>query len=267
MKFTLHSTSVAMVDERLRIVVADDHPSIRENLRALLSAERDLIVVAVAKNGEEALRLTRQHDADVLVVDGDMPGADGVSVARALRSLGSKTRIVLYTMRSELCDLGYQAGVAACVTKDAPYELLVDAVRAAGIYLLDHRRAQAKPEVLVVEDDDVSRDMLVTGLTEVGFKVRAAPNGERALAQCAEHDPDVILLDLLMPVMNGREFMRAYRGSGRGHARVMTMSALTRGAQIARELGCDASVRKPFDLSELIGQLLALARTGAAATL
>jgi two-component system OmpR family response regulator len=109
--------------------------------------------------------------------------------------------------------------------------------------------------------------MLVTGLSEAGFDVRAAPNGERALAACADRDPDVILLDLLMPVMNGREFMRAYRGSGRGHARVMTMSALTRGAEIARELGCDASVRKPFDLSELVGQLFALTRTGAAATL
>jgi CheY-like chemotaxis protein len=252
-----------MVDERLRIVVADDHPSIRENLRALLNAEADLAVVAVAKNGDEALRLTRQHDADVLVVDGDMPGADGLAVTRALRSLKARTRIVLYTMRSELCDLGYPAGVAACVTKDAPYELLVDAVRAAGIYLLDHRKAKAKPEVLVVEDDDVSRDMLVTGLSEVGFQVRSAPNGERALAQCADHDPDVILLDLLMPVMGGREFLRAYRSGGRGRARILTMSALTRSPEIARELGCDASVMKPFDFSELIGKVFALTQTPA----
>ncbi len=246
-------------ETRLRIVVADDHPSIRENLRALLNAEPDLLVVDVAKNGLDAARLVRRHGADVLIVDADMPGADGISVTGALRASGARTRVIVYTMRTELCERACAAGAAACVSKDVPYGLLVDAVRAAGIYLVDRRSTSPRPKVLVVEDDDASREMLVTALGELGFQVSAAPNGERALVECARQEPDVIVLDLLMPVMSGRDFLRAYRRRPSRRARIVALSALPRAPEIARELGCDVRLTKPLDIGQLVRSVAVLA--------
>jgi DNA-binding NarL/FixJ family response regulator len=114
---------------RLRIVVADDHPSIRENLRYLLNAEADLHVVGAARDGASAVRMALELRADVLVVDYDLPDHDGLSVARALRQAGSSTRVVLYTMENDIAPYAAQSWVDAWVSKDASPAVLMEAIR------------------------------------------------------------------------------------------------------------------------------------------
>ena len=116
----------------LRIVVADDHPSIRENLRYLLNAEPGLVVVGVAKDGHDALRLVQATRPDVLVLDSDMRDLGGIEVAQTLRRDGSRIGIVLYTLDGDVCAEAKDVGVDACVTKDSPPSLLIDAIRGAG---------------------------------------------------------------------------------------------------------------------------------------
>lgn len=118
----------------LRVVVADDHPSIRENLRYLLNAELGLVVVGVAKDGHDALRVVHATRPDVLVVDSDMPDLKGLQVAETLRSEGTQVGIVLYTLDGDACIESAASGVDACVTKDSPTSMLIDAI---------HRAAQA----------------------------------------------------------------------------------------------------------------------------
>jgi DNA-binding NarL/FixJ family response regulator len=113
----------------LRIVVADDHPSIRENLRYLLNAELGLLVVGAAKDGHDALRLVHATRPDVLVVDSDMRDLKGLQVAETLRSDGSQIGIVLYTLDGDACIESAASGVDACVTKDSPAAVLIDAIR------------------------------------------------------------------------------------------------------------------------------------------
>ena len=113
----------------LRVVVADDHPSIRENLRYLLNDELGLVVVGVAKDGHDALRLVHATRPDVLVVDSDMEDLKGREVAATLRRDGSQIGIVLYTLDSEACVDAEASGVDACVTKDSPPSMLTDAIR------------------------------------------------------------------------------------------------------------------------------------------
>jgi len=115
----------------LRIVVADDHPSIRENLRYLLNAELGMVVVGVAGDGHDALRLVHATRADVLVLDSDMRDLSGLEVVEALRRDGSTIRIVLYTLDGDACIQGKEIGVDACVTKDSAPSLLIDAIRGA----------------------------------------------------------------------------------------------------------------------------------------
>lgn len=113
----------------LRVVVADDHPSIRENLRYLLNAELGLVVVGVAKDGRDALRLVHATRPDVLIVDSDMRDLSGIEVAQTLRQDGSRVGIVLYTLDGEAFDQAKEIGIDAFVTKDSPPSMLIDAIR------------------------------------------------------------------------------------------------------------------------------------------
>jgi DNA-binding NarL/FixJ family response regulator len=115
----------------LRIVVADDHPSIRENLRYLLNAELGLVVVGVAKDGHDALRLVHATRPDVLVLDSDMRDLGGIEVAEMLRREGTRVGIVFYTLDGDVCAEAKAIGIDACVTKDSPPSLLIDAIRGA----------------------------------------------------------------------------------------------------------------------------------------
>ena len=114
----------------LRVIVADDHPSVRENLRYLLNAEDDLVVIAVAKDGIEAISMALDLGPDILVVDSDMPGLDGVDVLRRLRRERPTIGIVMFTLESQICDIALRAGAIACVTKDSPPERLLEGIRA-----------------------------------------------------------------------------------------------------------------------------------------
>ena len=115
----------------LRIVVADDHPSIRENLRYLLNAELGFVVVGVAKDGHDALRLVHATRPDVLVLDSDMRDLSGLEVARTLRDDGTRIGIVFYTLDSNACVQARAIGVDACITKDSAPSMLIDAIRGA----------------------------------------------------------------------------------------------------------------------------------------
>lgn len=115
----------------LRIVVADDHPSVRENLRYLLNAELGLIVVGVARDGHDALRLVHATRPDVLVIDSEMRDLKGLEVAVTLRQDGLRIGIVLYTLDSDACVEARAMGVDACVTKDSPPSMLIEAIRAS----------------------------------------------------------------------------------------------------------------------------------------
>jgi CheY-like chemotaxis protein len=250
--------------DRLRVVVADDYPSIRENLRYLFDAEPDLSVVGVGADGSEAVRLVRELTPDVLVLDQDMPGGpDGLGVLRELRAIGAMTRVVMYTLSTDSCPAARNAGATACVGKHEEYAMLLDAVRAAGAFVLrddDRRRdhaAQRRPasagaRVLVVDDDEGIRTMVSELLQGEGYQTRTVADGAQALLESERWQPQVIVLDLIMPRMGGREFIQAYRHVPGPRARIVALSALPRAAGIAKELGCDAGLPKPFGFDEFL---------------
>ena len=112
----------------ITVVVAEDHPSIRENLRYILNAERDMICVGVAKTGREAIRVTVEKRPDLLVLDADLRDLDGMEVAIRLRRLAPAVRTILYG--GDPVSPGH--GFGAFIAKGAPVdELLVTIRRAA----------------------------------------------------------------------------------------------------------------------------------------
>ena len=108
-------------------------------------------------------------------------------------------------------------------------------------------------EVLIVDDDPALSRMVRLNLLSEGFRVRMAIHGADGLDSVANHEPDVIVLDLQMPVMDGRRFFRELRALGCA-APVIVVSAY--GAESARlELGAEASIGKPFDPIALISAI------------
>lgn len=110
--------------------------------------------------------------------------------------------------------------------------------------------------VLVVEDDPSIRDLVVTVLEEEGFDVSAAANGEDALNQLQDVQPDAIVLDLMMPIMDGWTFVEECRHQPWcGHVPIIVTSAahdLPRTIERLKPLGVRACLPKPYDLDELL---------------
>ena len=117
--------------ETIRVILADDHPVVREGIRSLLDKAPDITVVAEASDGAEALRLAEGLTPDVLLLDMEMPGVTGVEVARRLRAAGSPVRVLaLSAYDDEQYIFGLlEAGAAGYLLKDEAREGLVAAVR------------------------------------------------------------------------------------------------------------------------------------------
>lgn len=83
--------------ETIRILVADDHPMLREGLVAVLSAHSDFEVVGEAKDGREVVAFVKKHSPDVILLDLEMPNMDGVEALEALQKDGVETRAIVFT--------------------------------------------------------------------------------------------------------------------------------------------------------------------------
>jgi DNA-binding NarL/FixJ family response regulator len=121
------------VERRLRLVLVDDHRLFRESLGALLAVHEGIDVVAEGANGEEAVRLTRLHRPDVVLLDVEMPGQSVLTSLVEIRSASPSTRIVVLTMH-ENTPLARQLllrGASAYLIKTIGHHELVAAIRAA----------------------------------------------------------------------------------------------------------------------------------------
>ncbi|MFI0445151.1 response regulator [Actinomadura sp. 6N118] len=115
----------------IRILLADDERLIRGAVAALLGLEDDLEVVVELGRGDEVVPAVAEHDPDVAVLDIDMPGADGLSVAEDLRRAGARCAVCILTSlgRPGYLRRAMAAGVRGFVAKDAPTEELAAAIR------------------------------------------------------------------------------------------------------------------------------------------
>jgi len=115
----------------------------------------------------------------------------------------------------------------------------------------------AGDRILVVDDDDSIRQIVRFCLSDEGYRVSEAPNGEAALEVLDTVNPELILLDLRMPVMDGWEFARRYRSLPGPHAPIVSFVAALNATEECAELETAAILSKPFDLEELLAAVRA----------
>ena len=116
--------------------------------------------------------------------------------------------------------------------------------------------------ILLVEDNEMNRDMLSRRLARKGFEVLAATDGEQAVALALDAQPDVVLLDMNLPLKDGWTAAREIRADARGkQLRIIALTAHAMSDDRARALaaGCDDYETKPLDFARLLGKIAALA--------
>lgn len=105
--------------------------------------------------------------------------------------------------------------------------------------------------ILVVEDEADVRDFVEVVLAAEGYRVVGASNGLEALEEVARHKPDLILLDMRLPTMDGWQFTKELHARHNGNIPIVVMTAL-QARQIAREINAKGYLQKPFDIDELL---------------
>ena len=116
---------------KIRIILADDHPVVRDGLKGMIGSQEDLSVVGEAGNGEDLLSLASRMSADVALVDLHMPVLDGVSAIARLRESAPALRVLVLTTFDSDADIrrAVEAGATGYLLKDAPREELFRAIR------------------------------------------------------------------------------------------------------------------------------------------
>ncbi|MCW5941928.1 MAG: response regulator [Fimbriimonadaceae bacterium] len=178
------------------VLVIDDDPVARELLARLLT--REGFSVALAGDGEEGLRMAAQLRPQVITLDVMMPKMDGWSVLSHLKADPELAAIpvVMITMVDEK-KLALSRGATDYLTKP------IDRDRLAQTLARFRKTSDDTCLVLVVDDDHATREVMRRTLEKEGWKVVEAENGRQALAKLVAYEPSLILLDLMMPELDG----------------------------------------------------------------
>ena len=193
------------MSEKPYVLIVDDDPDIREGIVAVL--ETNDYRLSTASNGIECMQLIRDEIPDLLILDMLMPRMDGFAVIRELRSDPDLAGIPIIILTTVIEDAAYrryelETGVAMDVSnyieKPAPPDELLRRVSA----IVD------QPYIIVADDDPDIVEAISTVLESRPYNVAVARDGEQCLEMIRKRSPDLLLLDLLMPKMDGFAVIR-----------------------------------------------------------
>jgi signal transduction histidine kinase/CheY-like chemotaxis protein len=202
-KDQIEDIEVKTENNSFTILVIDDDANAQELMKKFLIKESYNVLQATS--GPSGLDLAAKHLPDLITLDVMMPEMDGWEVLAALQSneITKNIPVIMLTMANEP-DIGYSLGATDYLTKP------VDWGRLSSI-LQKHEIETSSQSILIVEDDEITRDMLKKSLETNEFKVTVAKNGKDGLEKVKKAKPALILLDLMMPEMDGFEFSEQLR--------------------------------------------------------
>ncbi|MBN1931268.1 MAG: response regulator [Desulfobacterales bacterium] len=235
------------------LLVVDDSVAMRNALKRYLyplNAE-----IKEAGNGKEGLQQVLVNDLDLIITDIDMPGMDGIEFCLQLKS-NPKTRNIPVIIQSSFdsetdIERGFQAGASKYISKSEAKDCLLDAIRD----ILSHSNPHQSKQIMVVDDSRIIRQMLERGLTKAGFQIITAENGRQALTLIQKRQPDLILSDIEMPVMDGFAFCKAVHADPDLSSIpfiVMSSNQDRNNMKNMLKIGAETYITKPFNIDHLI---------------
>jgi len=233
------------------VLVVDDEPSIRRFLRHILEAEGFLVIES--RSGEDAVAIARRELPALVLLDLVLPDIDGFEVLSRLKDKVETENIPVIILSiiedEERC---FRLGASDYLPKPINRERLVD--RVTSLIAIGKREDRDGPyRILAVDDDDSVLKALSTILKNHGFEVEIARNGKDGLEKAQANPPDLVILDLMMPIMTGHEVLLALKqNSNTAEIPVMILTAAEPDERIrALQGGAESLMTKPFTEKEL----------------
>jgi signal transduction histidine kinase/CheY-like chemotaxis protein len=247
---SIHTNEFAAAADAATVLVIDDEPTARDMIGRMLAKEGYRVVTA--STGADGLRLAVEIIPDVITLDIMMPGMDGWSVLSQLKAHPALAGIpvVVLTIVDDR-NLGFALGAADYLTKPIDRERLAEVLRRV-------RADGVDPSVLIVEDDPGSRKLMRKLFENEGWTVSEAENGRIGLAAVATSTPGLVLLDLMMPEMDGFEFMEHLRRRDGGRdipVVVLTAKDLTEDDRRRLRGNVDNVMQKGDRLDEVVSEV------------
>lgn len=250
------------MSETAKVLVADDDERIRNLLLDTLSALG--YKTAGAKDGEEALALLEKEKPDVVISDIRMPKLNGLSLLRNIKERDPKTPVLMITgynfayTRDQALDSGAD-GFLAKPFRISKIEDLMQSVLGTKGYPGDEKPYKLK-KILVVEDDEILRNMLTETLSSLDYFPIGVENGQMALSQMKTQDFDLVISDIRMPEMDGITLLKNVKETF-PQLPVVLITGFTSAypPQRALQEGADGYLAKPFrieKMDELLRDLL-----------
>jgi signal transduction histidine kinase/CheY-like chemotaxis protein len=263
-----------------RVLIIDDNSQAREIESSMLASMT--FVVHEAASGREGIEMVQQaanrnEPYDIVFVDWQMPGLDGIETGkqiRALPGLAVPPHLVMVTAygREEVLKQAEEAAFDNLLIKPVTPSMLFDsAVQALSGNQGPAREVEVSPalkldldqlrgaRVLLVEDNELNQEVAM-GLLEVApISIDVAGNGEVAVRMVGEHDYDLVLMDMQMPVMDGVAATKAIRSNPRFRELpiiAMTANAMDADREICRQAGMNDHVSKPIDPDALLATVM-----------
>ena len=235
------------------VLVVDDDRYTTYILKGVLMAAGHRVLVS--HDPDDALQVAREKKPDLITVDAMLPGVDGLALVEILKHDPDtrKAAIVVISMALER-DKAIGAGADAYLAKPVDVEVFRDT---CARLITERGRARAV-KVLVVDDDADIRMICREVLEAAGYVVREASDGQAALLEAKRFRPDLMLLDVMMPDLDGFQTAQRFRGDGEGSLTpVIFVSARGQTADKVRafKLGADDYLVKPFDAAELVARV------------
>ncbi|HSF49031.1 MAG TPA: response regulator, partial [Burkholderiales bacterium] len=265
-----------------RVLVIDDNSHARTVLAGMLASLT--FIVDEAPSGQEGIEMVGQaaelgKHYEIVFIDWQMPGLDGIETSkriRALPDLGTSPHLVMVTAygREDVLKQAEEHGFANVLIKPVTSSILFDtAVSALGASIEGTdtvmARKQVEPSfdvdrtrgarVLLVEDNKTNQVVALGLLEDAEVSVDLADNGEIAVGKVRDHNYDLVLMDVQMPVMDGLEATRIIRSDARFRSLpiiAMTAGAMAADRDLCLEAGMDDHISKPIDPNHLRDVLL-----------
>lgn len=241
---------LAGLNEAMRILVVEDDHDIAELISRHLTASG--YTVSVAGRAREAIEQARTQRPDLITLDIYLPDADGFELLQALKT-DPATATIPIVIVSVLPDeqTGFRLGAVDYLTKPIEPHRLVSSI---------NRVLRGPGKVLVVDDDRDTRDLLQAALETRGFNVVLTASGKRALFLARQEDPDLILLDLKLPGMDGYEVLQRLKSSrDTADIPVMVITGSLTDEEVKQQrvlsLGASRFLTKPFAVDDLVTEI------------